>query len=492
MASAREVPGGFNTSESSPTPVQPVHASSSTNNRSLSREDSPAEATALPVHATALQIQSGESPPSTAVNSSASPPTMTTPTSVNYSVPSTSSAPVVESRVFADTEKVQYKTTKDGVTVRYTAQGGVSLVYLPPRLRGGIGFISDLLDDLHQPIDESERSDPGPTKLEFLLAWLPASPAENGLESGTNPRSYFVKDPSKPTAQQWGLNPSVLNSLLISVESLQTAIETAEGSASLFARVTPYHIDSDYALRDRMTEQVTRIMVRTIDLLLRDRVQKGLDHLSAYVQLHSTSGSDAAPPTPSLASLSPSLTERRIDAQLEDRYIRSYSRFPASSDEKAQTLISLKANKNRSAVLSRRFPYQDSELITRVEAADEKMKSVLYASNDLFPSPRPVQLPYETPFAPRRSTIIADSSYSVFRRGIPLPAPDFTRVDDSFATTDHGEDNTIVAPVQPPPTARPSNALGVDLANYVGPNTPDADSFVHPLPSACQLTNFRA
>ncbi|KAF8290215.1 hypothetical protein DL93DRAFT_2201645 [Clavulina sp. PMI_390] len=193
------------------------------------------------------------------------------------------------------------------------------------------------------------------------------------------------------------------------------------------------------------------------------------------------SGSDAAPPTPSLASLSPSLTERRIDAQLEDRYIRSYSRFPASSDEKAQTLISLKANKNRSAVLSRRFPYQDSELITRVKAADEKMKSVLYASNDLFPSPRPVQLPYETPFAPRRSTIVADSSYSVFRRGVLLPAPDFTRGDDSFATTDHGEDNTIVAPVQPPPTAGPSNALGINLANYFGPNTPDADRSVAPL-----------
>ncbi|KAF8290216.1 hypothetical protein DL93DRAFT_2201647, partial [Clavulina sp. PMI_390] len=174
--------------------------------------------------------------------------------------PSTSSAPVVKSRAFANTEKAQYKTTQDGVTVQYTAQGGVSLVYLPPRLRGGIGFISDLLDDLHQPINESEHSDPGPTKMEFLLAWLPASPAENGLESGTNPRLYFVKDPSKPTAQQWGLNPSVLNSLLISVESLQTAIETAEASASLFARVTPFHIDSDHALRDRMTEQVTRIM----------------------------------------------------------------------------------------------------------------------------------------------------------------------------------------------------------------------------------------
>ncbi|KAF8302053.1 hypothetical protein DL93DRAFT_501491 [Clavulina sp. PMI_390] len=182
----------------------------STNVSSLSREESPPVASSSSVHAVALQTQSGASPPSTLVNSSVSPHQLTTPSSANYSASSPLPVAIIESQAFVNSEDYQYETTDEGVTIRHTARGGVSVVYLPPRYRGGPALVRDFLQGMHEPLEPVDSSaNPSelvPTKMEFLLTWLPASPAESGFESGIDPRSYFVRDTSKPTGQQWSLN----------------------------------------------------------------------------------------------------------------------------------------------------------------------------------------------------------------------------------------------------------------------------------------------
>jgi hypothetical protein len=200
-----------------------------------------------------------------------------------------------------------------------------SIHFIPERLQSPDNM-KEIFEGLFKLMPDYPMDGKGgaPSTYQFLESWLSSNPCQWSL---TDP--YFRAEASG-SSTKWRVNPRILDVLVTAINLLQLSLNNSFDFLAAMADISRYSVDPEAKCEKLLRSRETLPALSFADMLYKDRVEKGLEHVKTHLLLH-TEGT-VEPPTPSLPPPSRADTPI-IQNHLAQVWVKGYAGMPSTLEE---------------------------------------------------------------------------------------------------------------------------------------------------------------